>query len=173
MSTKEARSGIGRRLFLQAWSSVGFLWPLSTSGNAIATASPQADPLETLAPWLDTLIPHDETPSATELGVDRSILSLARKQAALLKLLDAGCRWLEDEARRRGAEHFAALPEPAREEIARAAKATPGRALPRVFFDDTWALAISYYYARRDTWASLGYHGPPQPIGFPDADQAP
>lgn len=36
-------------------------------------------PDATLVAWLDTLIPADETPSATQLGVDRMMLARERK----------------------------------------------------------------------------------------------
>ena len=90
-----------------------------------------------------------------------------------MAFLQSACGWLDGEARKRGAADFAALDDGAREAIAAEAAAAPKGTLPRLLFDNSWRLATFHYYARPEVWASLGFAGPPQPMGFPDADRPP
>jgi hypothetical protein len=159
----------GRRLFLRATLFGGLL----LRGGAAAADNATADELAPLAAWLDTLIPADETPSASALGIDRVLLAWARDQAKPLALLRDGCRWLDAVSRHNAGVVFASLPPAAREAVARFAAEAEAASLPRVFFERTWELARQFYYADPRVWPSLGYAGPPQPNGFPDAAQPP
>jgi hypothetical protein len=146
------------------------LCALATARGAGAAAS---DPLGSLGPWLDTLIPADESPGATAFGVAEALIAQARTETGALAFLEAGCRWLDSEAQRRGAANFAALDEPARDAIAHATAFAAAGTAQRQFFDLTWRSATAYYYAHPEAWRSLDYDGPPQPRGFPNADQKP
>jgi len=128
---------------------------------------------QTLAAYLDTLIPADETPSATQLGVTEKILSQAATDSDYLRLLNKACDWLEAQAQQSGAAHFAALSEDQREQVIHLAAAGEGGPLVEMFFDQTLAAAFSYYYADPRSWPALDYAGPPQPRGFMDYTQAP
>lgn len=68
---------LSRRSFLK-WSTAMLaltrLFPVY-AGKQSSSQVPDA----TLVAWLDTLIPADETPSATQLGVDRMMLARERK----------------------------------------------------------------------------------------------
>jgi hypothetical protein len=141
--------------------------------RALSAVGAAGDPLAALGPWLDTLIPADESPAATALGVPDALVAQARKEKGALAFLEAGCRWLDSEAQRRGAANFAALAEPARDEIARATTVAAAGTAQRQFFDFTFRNATSHYYAHPVVWRTLGYNGPPQPHGFPNADQKP
>src|ERR1700722_8655295 len=87
---------------------------------ASPAAQAASDPLAPLEPWLDTLIPADESPGAMALGVPAALVAQARTETNSVAFLEAGCRWLDREAQKRGAADFATLAEPARDEIARA-----------------------------------------------------
>lgn len=163
----------GRRSMVRATALLGLLWPFRGLAAVEPVPSAGGAALASLGSWLDTLIPADATPSATSLGVDTSLLGRAEREVGLMRLLEAGCRWLDVEAYRRGAASFVALPEAQREAIAGEAAAAPPRSLQRVFFDNSWAFASFFYYGHRDSWASLGYAGPPQPAGFVDQDRPP
>ena len=52
--------------------------------------------------------------------------------------------------------------------IVKIAEQSADRSLPRVFFIAVRHYAFEIYYAHPETWVSLGYTGPPQPVGFPD-----
>jgi hypothetical protein len=134
---------------------------------------PPPQPFAALTPFLDTLIPEDETPAASAFGIADSVLADARRIDAYLRLVGAGCQWLDVEARRRGATDFAALAPVRREEVAAEAEKAPPRSVPRVFFDRMRGAAMGHYYARPETWPGLGYSGPPQPEGFLDFDRPP
>ena len=49
----------------------------------------------------------------------------------------------------------------------------PRGAGPRMFFEMLRNYAVRLYYARPESWPSLGFDGPPQLDGFPDFDQSP
>lgn len=140
---------------------------------ALVIGGPASDPFASLGPWLDTLIPPNESPGANALGVTEALIAQARTESGALAGLSAGCRWLDGEAQKRGVADFTALGEPAREDIARVAAGAEAKTLPREFFDFTWRRATFHYYAHPEAWPTLGYDGPPQPRGFPDADQKP
>ena len=128
---------------------------------------------QTLEAYLDTLIPADDTPSATQLGVSEKILSRAATDSDYLRLLKRGCDWLDTQAKESGAAHFAALSEDQRERLIHLAAEGEGGPWVEMFFDQTLADAFSHYYADPRSWRSLDYPGPPQPRGFLDYTQAP
>jgi len=165
------RFELGRRALLMGLVAAALAAP--RRALALARGDASADPLAAFGPWLDTLIPADETPGATELGIREAIVEQARGQAGAVAFLQSACGWLDGEARKRGAAGFAALDDDAREAIAADAAAAPKDTLPRLLFDNSWRLGTFHYYARPESWASLGFAGPPQPAGFPDADRAP
>ncbi len=136
------------------------------SGDAPITA-PAA-----LEAWLDTLIPADVTPSATQLGVHRRVLADFSRPYSR-ELLERGCAWLDSEARKTGKSGFGALTQIERDTIAGRAAAAPPGSGPREFFDRTRDAAMRLYYAEPAAWPSLGYGGPPQPRGFPDRTHPP
>jgi hypothetical protein len=162
-----------RRRFLQALIWLVPLW--SSRVNATGLIAPAADPkpLSALPPFLDTLLPADTTPSASQLEVDKAIEAVAKRQSPLAELLSLGCTWLDNQARQRGGENFATLEEATREQLVAQAEASPPGSLPATFFQVSLALAYRHYYARRESWIGLGFSGPPQPIGFPDHAQPP
>ena len=164
---------MNRRRWLQFVSTL-LVWLRGTAVAAVITDRrvPDAAQLTAFAPFLDTLLPADATPSATGLGIDSHLLAVHRK-AGSAQLLADGCAWLDGQARALGKSGFAALPEAQREAIVgRAATAAPG-SLPNVFFQRMRRDAMRAYYALPASWAALGYRGPPQPRGFPDHARAP
>jgi hypothetical protein len=134
---------------------------------------PRPAEFPTLAAYLDTLIPADETPGAVQLGVPDKIVAQAATNKGYQQLIQLGCAWLDEQARQQGVESFAALSEAQREQIVSLAAAEEEDALPRIFFDQTRSEVFLYYYAQPQTWRALGYTGPPQPLGFTNYTQAP
>jgi hypothetical protein len=126
------------------------------------------DPLAAFPAWLDTLIPADEAPSATALGLDAATLAEGPNKSQFLRIATLGCGWLDGEARKLGAAGFVALDQPTRDRIAEAAQNSPPRSMPWAFFNTTRAVAFAHYYARPESWAGLGISRPPQPEGYPD-----
>ena len=130
--------------------------------------------LRCLQAWVDTLLPADaDSPGASELGVHTSIADKAFGNPATLKLIRAGCRWLDQRARGHAKAAFAELDEQDRGALVRQAENSAPKSLPRVFFQHTREETFQFYYARPESWAMLKYPGPPQPRGFPDYTQPP
>ena len=166
-----------RRRFLMLFSAVNLLAPFR---RLLATPiSSRKSPLDTddrrcLDAWIETLMPADEfSPGAGELGVSLQIAHKAVMNRAYLKLVKAGCRWLNTQARAQGGQNFAALDEADREVVARLTEGSQPGSTPRLFFERTLDDTFLYYYARRESWVMLAYHGPPQPLGFMDYTRPP
>ncbi len=137
-----------------------------------APASPP-DPYAALEAYVDTLVPEHLGPSASALGADGALRELAGRDAQMGPLIAAGCRWLDERARARGAGSFAALDEGAREAVVgSAARAAPGSG-EWVFYQHTRAAVMRHYYADPRGARAVGADGPPQPRGHPDPTEAP
>ena len=162
---------LSRRGLLK-WSTV--VWGLSRL-FPVRAASTVVKPVSgaTLGAWLDTLIPADETPSATQLGVDRMMLAAARTDPDYRIVLDFGRKWLDAQARSRGVRDFAALDMAGREAIITLAAGAGEDAPEYHFFLSMRQEAFAFYYARPESWPGLGYRGPPQPLGHMDYTQKP
>jgi len=162
-----------RRTLLQCLT----LLPLGLSARAFAAnvldgAQGRDVQSSLFAAYLDTLIPADQTPAASALGVDRRLLAQARRSLRARRLLLGGLKWLEKEARRQGGEGFLALDEPARIKVVSAAEGSPARSLQRRFFEYTRDAAMQDYYSDPRSWQSLAVH-PPQPLGYPAYHEVP
>ena len=152
---------------LSAWlpASVLLAAPTGTSGTD--------QELRSLGAFLDTLLPADATPGASQLGIDQAIIVQAQVNKSLERLLTLGCAWLDAQAKERGAAEFSGLDQPGRDAIVSTAATSPRQSLPRVFFEQIRGMAFYHYYARPETWPGMAYAGPPQPRGFPDFTQPP
>ena len=160
-----------RRLFIGS-ALVGALCRITPSFAAAPPSPRLAD--ATLGAYVDVLIPADETPSATALGVDKQLLATAAGVRGQQRLLDAGIDWLNTRSRARYARPFPELDERGREAIVGEAAAAGFGTLPRVFFERTRAAAFFHYYGRPESWRGIAhYRGPPQPLGFPDHAEPP
>ncbi len=150
-------------------------WPASARSLERSLARPPERPPEyqTLAAYVDTLIPEDETPSATQVGVVEKILAKSAAERPYKRLIQKGCAWLDTQAGQYDAAYFAALSEAQREAIVRLAADGQADLLPLRFFRQTQQDAFFYYYAHPRSWPGLGYPGPSQPQGFLDYTYAP
>ena len=160
-----------RRFFIGS----ALVWVLSRVTPSRAARPPSA-PLDdsTLRAYVDVLIPADETPSATALGVDKQLLLVARGQRNYQRLLEFGLHWLNEQARGNYGRSFPELDERNRELVVGQAAAAGHRTLPRMFFERTRADAFFHYYGRPESWRGIAhYRGPPQPRGLLDYTQPP
>jgi|PlaIllAssembly_1097288.scaffolds.fasta_scaffold185183_2 hypothetical protein len=161
-----------RRRFFIGSALVGALCRIAPSFAAAPPLPRLAD--ATLSAYVDVLIPADETPGATALGVDKQLLAAAAGAPGHRRLLDAGLDWLNARSRARYARPFPELDERGREAIVGEAAAAGFGTLPRVFFERTRAAAFFHYYGRPESWRGMAhYRGPPQPLGFPDHTEPP
>ena len=162
-----------RRSFLRILLTLAAGLPLRLSLAAPAEKTVARVRLGALVPYLDTPIPADSTPSASQLGADQVIIAVARRQERIARLLGRGCAWLDQQAAERGVTDFAALPQSERDAVVALAEASPAGSLPRAFFAFTQQEVFSHYYAQPESWRGLGFAGPPQPVGFPDFAEPP
>jgi hypothetical protein len=171
-SDKVIAMPITRRQLLKRCLTAGlFSWLLPARASQQESVQSKA---ATLTAWLDTLIPADETPSASQLGVDRDLLEKGRADDDYQRVLDLGVAWLEQQARELGGKDFVLLDDSARATIVTHAAAAGTDTLEGIFFEITRADAFLFYYARPEGWHGLpGYHGPPQPLGYMEHHQQP
>jgi hypothetical protein len=165
------RPVLGRREFLRLLAGMAAWLPAPMLLAAVPGGKPEPPPA--FGPYLDTLLPEEGSPSASQLGLDQSIIAGASGDPRLQRLVELGCAWLDQQARRRGAADFAGLEEAERIALVRIAERASGRTLPNAFFAHTIYLAYQEYYTNPAAWESLGFAGPPQPRGFMGHDRAP
>jgi len=124
--------------------------------------------------WIDTLVPAEaDFPGAAALGFAERIQELIGEQPAYAALTRAALEWLDERARAQGGDGFGALSEVDRQAIVSAAAASAPGSTQRTFFQATLDDALFHTYANESAWVTLGYAGPPQPIGFPDQQLSP
>ncbi|NOX08910.1 MAG: gluconate 2-dehydrogenase subunit 3 family protein [Gammaproteobacteria bacterium] len=166
-----------RRFFLK-YSLAGMIstWAGSASTASISLGQPiNHNPQQnTLRAFIDVLLPEDETPSASQLGIDEEILTRVANHPNYTRLLHGGLAWLDKMAyaqyNRRG---FTLLTQAQREAIVRMAEATKMPSAQRLFFEQIRKDSFLFYYSHPQSWSNLGFNGPPQPAGFIDYTQAP
>jgi hypothetical protein len=157
-----------RRLILKLIGSLGVMF---TSRGILAEKTKQSsgiNPLRALSPFVDTLIPEDTTPSATQLGVDKALVDQANIDPNLAILLNSGCNWLNRVAQELGLDEFAELDQAGRENVVRLAELSPLRSIQSLFFNTIRTHTFRHYYAQPASWNGLGFSGPPQHRGFPN-----
>ena len=161
-----------RREFLKrGWESAVLLYCAVELPPADAAAPPRPpalthSSLTTLTAFIDTLIPADATPSASQLGLEPAL----RRHAAAIenypRLLELGCEWLDATGMRLHRAGFAALPATRREAVVTLAETSPTNSIARIFFDRVRFDLFGLYYASPASWEGLGFDSPPQPVGY-------
>lgn len=173
MLTKKFR----RRHFVRSLVLLGSFLPARVLLALPLEKQQSAEALSAIPAFLDTLIPADVSPSASQLNVGPDLITAARQQSGFERLLILGCAWLNEQAQKQGQKQqkkkFENLDESSQIAIVKLAEQSADRSLPRVFFNAVQHYAFGIYYAHPETWVSLGYTGPPQPVGFPDHAKPP
>uniref|UniRef100_A4WZS4 Gluconate 2-dehydrogenase subunit 3 family protein n=1 Tax=Cereibacter sphaeroides (strain ATCC 17025 / ATH 2.4.3) TaxID=349102 RepID=A4WZS4_CERS5 len=136
------------------------LW-MGISAGQVRAAAPTA---QRLAPVLDTLVPADETPSASALGIHRRLIDLAGGIENYPRLLAEGLDWLDQTA----GHGFGSLPPEGRDRVIEAAFAAAAGTLPQVFATRVRADTMTLYYRDPRSWPGTGLTEPIQPAGYPD-----
>ncbi|MEL6598753.1 MAG: gluconate 2-dehydrogenase subunit 3 family protein [Pseudomonadota bacterium] len=132
------------------------------------------DMLETrLIAFSDVILPRDDTPSASDLGSHRRILSRAADDERFAGIVEAALDLLDRVSDQRHGKPFVALGDEARHDIIAEMAEAPEDTLPGWFFRAARAELFMDYYARPESWAGLGLEDPPQPAGYLDASEAP
>ena len=161
----------GRRLFIRrGFGSALFLATLGRGGGAWGQTSDGLSPSaqEDFRAFLDTLIPADTTPAASQLKVDRAILFRAAKIANYPQLLALGCQWLAAQSNYSFSRSFSVLSAKQKDLVVSAAERSAKNSVQRLFFERVLGDALEIYYGMPEAWRGLGLPGPPQPAGYPD-----
>ena len=127
----------------------------------------------TLRAFIDALIPRDETPGAIDLDVHMRLFEQADEHAPYARMLGFGAGWLDEQAQQRYGRRFINLNSTEKDAVIETAAAAPRRAPHHRFFSVTRSDVFEWYWSHRDSWARIGFDGPPQPRGFPDFDKPP
>lgn len=122
----------------------------------------------TLVAFLDTLIPLDETPAASQMNVDKRLLQQAKAVKNYTKLIELGCYWLDLQAQSTYKHHFASLTADKREQIVRVLESVEAGSIPGQFFSRVLSDSFRLYYSSPESWSGLGISAPPQPLGYPN-----
>jgi hypothetical protein len=139
-----------------------------------ASAPASAWDSDTVRAYVDTLIPADDTPSGSMLGVDARLRGVTRGQPDYRRLVELGLGWLNAQARASFGRDFVQLDAAGRETVVGRAASSAFDTLPRLFFERTRATAYFFYYGQPASWRGMrGYRGPPQPQGFVDYAKPP
>lgn len=158
-----------RRAFLKLLSLASLLkYPFTVS------AAPSLQDFEnTLAAFLDTLMPADETPAASELHIDQTLLRQSEEDGRYGRLLLNGCLWLENMALREYQAPFDSLSERQRVGIVEQMEQARRGTIARVFFSRVQTDLFEHYYSHPASWQGLGIDRPPQPRGYPGYSEPP
>lgn len=121
-----------------------------------------------LARYIDLFIPADESPGALDLKLDASIINKARGNSEYAWLMRQGCAWLEQTAQSVFQAAFLGLPEDRQIILIERLSSQKRGSAGLKFFQTLREDLFSEFYARPESWTSLGFNGPPQPLGFTD-----
>ena len=159
-----------RRLLLQSAMTV----PIWTSAGLSEAAKPlQSSWQATLSILLDNLIPADETPSATQLGVHSKLIHFGSSIPNYVLMLTEGAAWLDSQATRfDGANSFEKLSLKQQSTIIDLGFSSPANTLPRVFLSRVLEDAFRFYYQHPKSWSKI-IAQPLQPLGYPDFNKVP
>ncbi len=158
-----------RRILLQAaWTSP--VWLRMPEAAAARMAGDGADVLPSL---LDVLIPADETPSASQLGIPAKILALAERVPNYSVMLSEGARWLNQLASQSHGRPFLMLKVPEQDSILEKAFTSPVGTLPYVYLHRIREDSMRLYYQDPRSWRGTGISRPLQPLGYPLHDRPP
>jgi hypothetical protein len=128
---------------------------------------------QSLPAFLDTLIPADATPSATQLGLQPTLLRHAEGIENYTRLIELGCEWLDTTSASLHRVTFDVASPPRRESVVTFAEASPENSIPRMFFERVRFDLFGLYYASPASWKGLGLSAPPQPRGYFDYAKLP
>ena len=136
--------------------------------EALAVSKDDALEREVFRDYLDTLIPADLTPSASQLGMVERLTRHSRTLENYPELIRLGCRWLNEQSVLRFRVSFDRLTPEGREQVVGLAETSASGSVPRQFFDRVKSDLFGLYYAHPASWVGLGFASPPQPRGYPD-----
>ena len=157
-----------------------FLIVLSISAISVAIyrlfrgASEPENLLTSVLPaFLDTLIPADQTPSASQLNVDEDVIDYLAEKSRYKNIVMFGCIWLNEQANKIFSDDFDKIETQEKIEIVQRLEAAKENQTAQFFFHHIKDKAFEFYYSKPQSWIGLGISQPPQPMGYSDYQQQP
>ncbi len=123
--------------------------------------------------YVDLLIPDDTSPGALKLGVDQSIISKSLNDPDYRQTLRQGLFRIDSIAKDMFGRPFFQLKNEQANRIILLSEEAKRYSAEHRLFGQLREDAFGDYYAMPESWRSLCYPGPPQPIGFSDYQQSP
>ena len=132
------------------------------------------DLLMTVLPeFLDTLIPADQTPSASQLNVDEDMLDYLADRPRHQDIVLFGCMWLNKQSNELFDSDFGKLNTQQKIQIVENLESIQQNQTAQFFFYHVKEKAFEFYYSKPQSWVGLGFYQPPQPLGYADYNQSP
>ena len=151
----------------------GFWVFLGSAKYSFAKERINSNAVMTFRHFLDTLIPEDVSPSATQINLDAVLLDHAKKIQNYEKLIFLGCNWLDLQSDAFYKKKFINLSLVEKDKIVEFASKNRSGSIPAEFFNRVRRDAFTFYYAKPSSWAGLKFSGPPQPKGYIDYQESP
>ncbi len=163
-----------RRSILKAIFLGSGIWVfLGLTKYSFATEKVNSNTMATFRHFLDTLIPEDLSPSATQINLDADLLSHAKTIQNYEKLIFLGCKWLDLQADAFYKTSFINLNSAQKDKVIEVASRSRTDSIPLQFFNRLRRDAFTFYYANPLSWIGLGFSEPPQPHGYLDYQERP
>ncbi len=145
---------------------------ISVATYRLFSASKPESLLTTVLPeFLDTLIPSDQTPSASQLNVDEDMIDYLQEKLRYKNIVMFGCAWLNKQANEIFSEDFLNLDTQQKIQIVEKLESTKQNQTAQFFFHHIKDKAFEFYYSKPQSWIGLEFHQPPQPLGYNDYNQ--
>ncbi len=152
-----------RRRILKSVAAFFTAYGTGVSAESFSLEKPSVSEKETLAAFLDVLIPRDRiTGSATDLQVDRQLWSLAESSDNFRRLLAIGCEWLN----KTDSVPFSQLTYKQQYKLITWMSESDWQYVPRRFYEIVRNTSMSLYYSQPEARQGLPMHLAPQPEGY-------
>ena len=122
---------------------------------------------------VDLLVPRDATPGALDLGLQHGVMAWVQADSTRTQAVAATVRDLDSAARSSHGGGFMALDAARQIELLQALSQATRTRIGGYGFVLLREETMASYYARPEAWPSLGFAGPPQPLGFLDYTEPP
>ncbi len=150
------------------------LWVILGSAKySFAKERVNSNTMTTFRHFLDTLIPEDVSPSATQVNLDADLLEHAKTIQNYEKLIFLGCNWLDLQSDAFYKKKFIELSLTQKDKILEFASKNRSDSIPAQFFNRVRRDAFTFYYAKPPSWTGLRFSEPPQPHGYLDYQESP
>jgi hypothetical protein len=150
------------------------LWVfLGSAKYSFAKERINSNAMTTFRHFLDTLIPEDGSPSATQINLDNVLLDQAMKIQNYEKLIFLGCQWLDLQSNAFYKKTFTDLNTDQKDRVVGVASKSHPDSIPAQFFIRLRRDSFTFYYANPSSWTGLKFSGPPQPYGHFDYQESP